>query len=110
VNAPPSSSSLADLAVLEGEDSGAPLGLGTEVISVKFVESYWRQCRPFPVGGAGPGLILQQNTGSQTAIVSQIAESRGQCGSSLSRPEQAAPSGSGGAMAGDCTRRAKLLQ
>lgn len=35
---------LADLAVLKGEDSGAPLDLYTKDIAAKFVELYWRQC------------------------------------------------------------------
>ena len=62
---------LADLAVLKGEDSGAPLELTTKEIAAKFVELYWRQCRPFQVGGTTSGLILQQNTGEQAAIISQ---------------------------------------
>jgi hypothetical protein len=37
---------LADLAVLKGEDSGAPLDLSTKEIAAKFVELYWRQCLP----------------------------------------------------------------
>src|SRR5438132_13564340 len=68
---------LADLAVLKGEDSGAPLELSTREIAEKVVELYWRQCRPFPAGGADPGLILQQNTGRQAAIVSQLVASHG---------------------------------
>jgi hypothetical protein len=42
---------LADLAVLKGDDSGAPLEIETKDIAAKFVELYWRQSRPFPVGG-----------------------------------------------------------
>jgi 5-methylcytosine-specific restriction endonuclease McrA len=81
---------LADLAVLKGEDSGAPLELTTQEIAAKFVELYWRQCRPFQAGGAPPGLILQQNTGKQAAIISQIVESQQKCGASLFRLRQAA--------------------
>jgi hypothetical protein len=81
---------LADLAVLKGEDSGAPLDLSTKEIAAKFVELYWRQCRPFQVGGAPSGLILQQNTGKQAAIISQIVESQGRCGASLFRLKQVA--------------------
>jgi hypothetical protein len=66
---------LADLAVLKGEDSGAPLELTTREIAAKFIELYWRQCRPFQVGGATAGLVLQQNTGSQAAIIAQIVGS-----------------------------------
>ena len=74
---------LADLAVLKGEDSGAPLEIETKDIAVKFVELYWRQSRPFPVGGEAT--ILQQNTGKQAAIISQISVSQQQCGGSLFR-------------------------
>jgi 5-methylcytosine-specific restriction endonuclease McrA len=81
---------LADLAVLKGEDSGAPLELTTKEIAAKFVGLYWQQCRPFQVGGAGSGLILQQNTGKQAAIISQIVDSQEQCGASLFRLKQVA--------------------
>src|SRR5262245_46402158 len=68
---------LADLAVLKGEDSGAPLELETKEIAEKFVELYWRQCRPFQVGGAVSSLILQQKTGRQQALViTQILKSQ----------------------------------
>src|ERR1700752_1911831 len=77
---------LADLAVLKGEDTGAPLDLETRDIAAKFVELYWRQCRPFQVGGSG--LILQQNTGKQAAIIAQIIESQKECGASLFRLKQ----------------------
>src|SRR5438309_11265397 len=65
---------LADLAVLKGEDSGAPLELATRDIAAKFVELYWRQSRPLPVGDAASGLVLEQNNGRQAAIISQIAQ------------------------------------
>src|SRR6516164_5007585 len=81
---------LADLAVLKGEDNGAPLDLDTKDIAAKFVELYWRQARPFQVGGEATGLILQQNTGKQAAIISQIAQSQQECGGSLFRFKQAA--------------------
>jgi len=82
---------LADLAVLKGEDSGAPLELSTKDIAAKFVELYWRQCRPFQVGGTSSGLILQQNTGKQASIISQIVESQNKCDASLFRLKQVAP-------------------
>src|SRR5579864_5380778 len=66
---------LADLAVLKGEDTGAPLDLDTKDIAAKFVELYWRQCRPFQTGGESSGIVLNQNTGRQAAIISQIAKS-----------------------------------
>jgi HNH endonuclease len=81
---------LADLAVLKGEDSGAPLEISTKDIAAKFVELYWRQSRPFQVGGETTGLILQQNTGKQAAIISQIADSQQACGGSLFRFKQVA--------------------
>ncbi len=81
---------LADLAVLKGDDSGAPLELETRDIAAKFVELYWRQSRPFPVGGEATGLILQQNTGRQAAIISQIVRAQQECGGSLFRFKQEA--------------------
>src|SRR5262245_17904300 len=81
---------LADLAVLKGEDTGAPLDLSTKDIAAKFVELYWRQSRPFQIGGNATGLILQQNTGKQAAIISQIAQSHQACGGSLFRLKQTA--------------------
>lgn len=80
---------LADLAVLKGDDSGAPLEIETKDIAAKFVELYWRQSRPFQVGGT-TGLILQQNTGKQAAIISYIADSQREFGGSLFRLKQAA--------------------
>lgn len=82
---------LADLAVLKGEDTGAPLDIDTKEIAAKFVELYWRQSRPFQAGGATTGLVLQQNTGKQAAIISQIADSQLRCGGSLFRLKQMAP-------------------
>lgn len=81
---------IADLAVLKGDDSGAPLHLDTKDIAAKFVELYWQQCRPFQMGSGARGLILQQNTGKQAAIVSQIMDAQKACGSSLFRLKQSA--------------------
>jgi 5-methylcytosine-specific restriction endonuclease McrA len=77
---------LADLAVLRGDDTGAPLDLDTKDIAERFVELYWRQARPFRAG-----LILQQNTGRQAAVISEIAKSHQECGGSLFRFRQSAP-------------------
>ena len=82
---------LADLAVLRGEDSGAPLNLDTKDIAGKFVELYWRQCRPFQIADETSGLILQQNTGRQAAIISKIVDSQQKCGASLFRLKQVTP-------------------
>src|SRR5262245_33410423 len=81
---------LADLAVLKGEDSGAPLELTTREIAAKVVELYWRQCRPFQAGVTTAAVVLQQNTGKQAAIVSKIVTSQGECGASLFRLRQTA--------------------
>src|ERR1043166_9371594 len=73
---------LADLAVLKGDDTGAPLELDTKDIAAKFIELYWRQCRPFHSGGDG-GHVLFQNTGRQAAVITSIAASQAECDSSL---------------------------
>ncbi len=82
---------LADLAVLKGDDSGAPLGIETKDIAAKFIELYWRQSRPFQVGGEATGLILQQNTGGQAEIISHIMKSQQDCGASLFRLKKSSP-------------------
>jgi 5-methylcytosine-specific restriction endonuclease McrA len=79
---------LADLAVLKGDDTGAPLELETKEIATKFVELYWRQSRPFQVGGETTGLILHQNTGGQAEIISHILKAQEDCGTSLFRLRQ----------------------
>lgn len=81
---------LADLAVLKGDDSGAPLEIETREIATKFVELYWRQARPFPAGGGAAGLVLQQNTGKQAAIIAEIVQAQQDSGGSLFRFRQAA--------------------
>src|SRR6516165_2246520 len=81
---------LADLAVLKGDDSGAPLEIETREIAAKFVELYWGQSRPFQVGGEASGLILQQNTGKQATIISKIVDSQRECGGSLFRFQKSA--------------------
>jgi hypothetical protein len=81
---------LADLAVLKGEDSGAPLDLTTREIAEKFVELYWRQCRPFQISGATSSLILRRNTGQRATIIAQIVELQDRCGASLFRLQQVA--------------------
>jgi hypothetical protein len=74
---------LADLAVLKGEDTGAPLDLDTKDIAAKFVQLYWRQCRPFHVGGQNSGIVLQQNRKGQATIVAAIEKAQAVSGSSL---------------------------
>jgi 5-methylcytosine-specific restriction endonuclease McrA len=82
---------LADLAVLKGQDSGASLDLDTRDIAARFVELYWRQCRPYQVGGQLSGRVLRHATGNQAAIISQIVDSQQKCGGSLFRLRQVAP-------------------
>jgi hypothetical protein len=79
---------LADLAVLKGDDSGAPLEIETTDIAARYVELYWRQSRPFPVGGEATGLVLRQNTRGQATIIRQIVQSQQECGGSLFRLKQ----------------------
>jgi 5-methylcytosine-specific restriction endonuclease McrA len=80
---------LADLAVVKGEDTGASLDLDTKDIAAKFVELYWQQCRPFHAGDDSSGLILQQNTGKQAAIISKIVDCQQQCASLFRLKQQA---------------------
>lgn len=79
---------LADIAVLKGDDTGAPLDIRTNEIAAKFVELYWRQSRPFQVGAKATGYVLQQNTGKTAKIISQIASSQKEFGGSLFRFKQ----------------------
>jgi HNH endonuclease len=79
---------LADLAVLKGNDTGSPLDLDTKDIAAKFIELYWRQSRPFQIGGESLGLVLQQNTGGQAEIISHIMKAQQTCGTSLFRLKQ----------------------
>jgi 5-methylcytosine-specific restriction endonuclease McrA len=55
------------------------------------VELYWRQSRPFQVSRESQGLILQQNTGRQAAIISQIVQAQQESGASHFRFRQACP-------------------
>jgi len=79
---------LADLAVLHGDDTGAALDLDTSDIATKFVEIYWRQCRPFRVENQNTGLILRQSNGKPAVILSKIAATQGECTPSLFRLKQ----------------------
>lgn len=79
---------LADLAVLKGEDTGAPLELSTREIAEKFIEFYWQQCRPFQCSDQSSGSILGQNKGKQAAVLSDIIRVQGHCGGSLFRLRQ----------------------
>ena len=82
---------IADLCVLKGDDSGAALDLDVRDIAEKFIELYWQQCRPFQLGGQSTGIILQQNTGRQAAVISKIIKAQDDFGGSLSRLRLTAP-------------------
>ena len=71
---------LADLAVLEGDDSGNPLRLSSDRIAERFVELYWHQATSFRGKGR-----LRQNTGSPAAILNRIEEARLDSRGSLAR-------------------------
>ena len=68
---------LADLALEQGADDGAPLPLATRQLAIRFIELYWNQVSPYGSGRAGtrPG-VLSQNLGKQAAVVSAIEEFR----------------------------------
>jgi hypothetical protein len=82
---------IADLCVLSGDDSGAALDLQVKDIGEKFIELYWQQCRPYQLGGQSTGIILQQNTGRQAAVISKVIQAQDDFGGSLSRLKQTAP-------------------
>ena len=65
--------SLADLAVLKGDDSGSELEISIKDIAKVFIDLYWRQTRPFCASGNPQGQVLRQNTGQQAAIIQSIA-------------------------------------
>ena len=75
---------IADLAVETGDDSGASLTLSTKAIAEKFVEYYWRHVVPYIPGPFAPtGVILQQNTLRQAAVVNFVRDARSKYGDSL---------------------------
>jgi hypothetical protein len=65
--------SLADLAVLKGDDSGSELEISIKDIAKVFIDLYWRQTRPFCASGNPQGQVLRQNTGQQAAVIQNIA-------------------------------------
>lgn len=82
---------IADLCVLKGEDSGAALVLDVKDIAEKFIELYWQQCRPFQLGDQVTGIILQQNTGRQAAVISNVIKAQQDLGDSLFRLKHTSP-------------------
>jgi hypothetical protein len=82
---------LADLSIVKGDDTGAPLSLTTDEIASRFIELYWQQARPFQAGDACSGVILKQNTGRQASVITMIADAHAAAGGSLYRQRQETP-------------------
>lgn len=82
---------IADLCIIQGDDSGDELVLNVKDISEKFIELYWQQCRPFEFGGEKTGLVLLQNKGKQAAVIRKIITAQEEFGGSLFRLKQTAP-------------------
>jgi 5-methylcytosine-specific restriction endonuclease McrA len=74
--------SLADLAVLGGDDTGETLVLTTREIAEAMIRLYWRQAAPFPGGGGEH--VLRQSTHRQAEIISHIATTRAEMATTLS--------------------------
>jgi hypothetical protein len=72
---------IADLAVVVGDDSGAPLTITTRQLAEEMIGLYWRQVAPFPMTGAAE--VLRQNTGRQAEIISRVREAQALLGGSL---------------------------
>jgi hypothetical protein len=72
---------LADLAIVKGDDSGAPLPLAITDIAEKFIELYWQQARPFNARQAG--FVLKQNVGAQAAVVNLLVNAHKESQGSL---------------------------
>jgi len=66
---------VADLCLVHGDDSGAPLVLDTNLIAERFIELYWPQARPYPtpVGGA---VGLKQNKGAVAKVIKEIRKTQ----------------------------------
>lgn len=65
---------LADLAVESGVTDDRPLEVSVRSIPEKFIEYYWQQSAPFMGGDATR--VLQQNTGRQAAVMSELMRLR----------------------------------
>jgi len=73
--------SLADIAIEQGDDSGAALTVSTDAIAEKFIRYYWRQVLPYPA--MSEARVVQQNAGNQAAVVNAIHDARAKYGDSL---------------------------
>lgn len=66
--------SLVELAVEKGDDSGAPLELTLREIAEKFAELYWPQTVPYTSRQPGTRQgVLGQNLGKQAAVINHLA-------------------------------------
>ena len=75
---------LADLAVEDGNDSGAEMPIQTRRIAEKFIELYWRQAVPYvPRHQPDAAQVLRQNTGPQAEVVGRVEAARARYGGSL---------------------------
>jgi 5-methylcytosine-specific restriction endonuclease McrA len=75
---------LADLAVEDGNDSGAEMPIQTRRIAEKFIELYWRQTVPYvPRHRPDAAEVLRQNTGRQAEIIGRVEAARARYGGSL---------------------------
>ena len=79
---------IADLCLVQGDESGAELELSTSEIAEQFVRLYWPQVAPFVAGD--DSAILSQNTGRQAAVVRELAERHNQYQGSLAELERSA--------------------
>jgi hypothetical protein len=79
---------LADLAVLQGDDSGDELRLEVRDLAAGFVELYWRQARPFHTSDSKGPVLLRQNTGQQASVVRSIAAVHAWSNGSIARFRQ----------------------
>ena len=75
--------SLADLCIEKGDDSGAPMPVDTNDVAEKFILYYWRQAVPYPYPSPVAAKVLQQNTGTQAAIVNAVRDARAAYGDLL---------------------------
>ena len=67
--------SMTRLAIEQGKDTGEALSLDYLDIAEKFIDLYWRQSLPFHFKEYAP-FTLQQNTGRQAKIISDIQEAQ----------------------------------
>jgi len=74
---------LADLSVESGVADDSPLEVPVRSIAEKFVEYYWQQSAPFM--GGDVARVLQQNTGRQASVISELTRLRAEGVASLSQ-------------------------